>query len=220
MDVSAPEAEKALLLGSLPLFLLMSCVVCGLYIAIDITAGEKERQSLEPLLLNPVSPATLVLAKVASTIAFAVAGVAVSIAAFAIVVPSVPFADIGLDMHIAPRVIASYALLFLPTATLASALQVFVGTLSKNTKTAQASLGFVILGPVIPGVVVSLFPQQPSVLLCAVPALGESILGLRLLRGEDVQAIHWIANAGADLLLAALLVAATARLFGARMLSS
>ncbi|MCC7109796.1 MAG: ABC transporter permease [Deltaproteobacteria bacterium] len=219
VDVGAKDAKKALLLASLPLFLLMACFLGGTYVAIDVTAGERERGTLEPLLLNPVSPRTLVLAKIAATAVFGIASCAAGLLAFAVVVPAIPFDEIGLDLHVAPRVAFGYALLFLPTTLVAAALQVLVGVVSKNTKTAQASLGFVILVPVLPGVMVSLFPQQPSVASCSVPFLGESILAMRLLRGEDIEVLHWVANGGVQLLLAAGLTLVGARLFGARMLS-
>lgn len=219
VDVGAKDAKKALLLASLPLFLLMACFLGGTYVAIDVTAGERERGTLEPLLLNPVAPRPVVLAKVAATAVFGLASFAAGLLAFAVVVPAIPFQEIGLDLHVKGRVALGYALLFLPTALVAAALQVVVGVLSKNTKTAQASLGFVILVPVLPGVMVSLFPQQPSLASCATPFLGESILAMRLLRGEDIEVVHWLANAGAQLILATALTLVAARLFGARMLS-
>lgn len=219
VDVGAKDAKKALLLASLPLFLLMACFLGGTYVAIDVTAGERERGTLEPLLLNPVSPRVLVLAKTAATAVFGVASMVVGLVAFAVVVPSIPFEQIGLDLRLASRVAFGYLLLFLPTTLAAAALQIVVGVFSKNTKTAQASLGFIILVPVLPGVIVSLFPQQPSVVTCAVPFLGESILAVRLLRGEDIEVLHWLVNAAAELTLAGLFTVVAARLFGARMLS-
>ncbi len=219
VDLGAKDAKKALLLASLPLFLLMACFLGGTYVAIDVTAGERERGTLEPLLLNPVQPSVLVLAKIAATAVFGLASLLAGLLAFAVVVPAIPFDEIGLDLHVAPRVALGYALLFLPTTMIAAALQVLVGVVSKNTKTAQASLGFIILVPVLPGVLVSLFPQQPSVALCAVPFLGESILAMRLLRGEDVAVLHWLTNAGVQGALAGALTLVAARWFGARMLS-
>lgn len=219
VDVGTRDAKKALLLASLPLFLLMACFVGGTYVAIDLTAGERERGSLESLLLNPVSPLSLVLGKTIATAAFCALAMLLGLVAFAVVVPAVPFSEIGIDLVIPLSLIGKYVLLFSPTVILAAAVQMLIGTLSKSTKTAQAALGFVVLGPTLPGVLVSLFPQQPSLLKCAVPCLGESILALRMLRGEHIEPLHWIANATSDLVLAAILVVVTTRLFGARMLS-
>ncbi len=220
VDVGGRDAKKALLLASLPLFLLMAAFVGGTYVAIDLTAGERERGSLESLLLNPVRTSSLVIAKVLATIVFGALATIVGLLAFSFIVPAVPFAEIGIDLEIPPLLSLKYALLFLPTIVLAAALQVFVGTLSKTTKTAQAALGILVIGPMLPGVIVSLFPQQPSLWKCMVPCFGESILALRLLRGEPVELVHWLANAGSDLAIAAVLVAITTKLFGARMLSS
>ncbi|OGQ26878.1 MAG: hypothetical protein A2138_16280 [Deltaproteobacteria bacterium RBG_16_71_12] len=219
VDVGAKDAKKALLLASLPLFLLMACFLGGTYVAIDVTAGERERGTLEPLLLNPVAPRVLVLAKIAATAVFGLASLVVGLLAFAVAVPAIPFDEIGLDLHVAPRVAFGYLALFLPTALAAAALQIVVGVLSKNTKTAQATLGFIILVPVLPGVMVTLFPQQPALWNCAVPFLGEAILSIRLLRGEDIEVVHWIANGGVQLALAGAFTLVAARMFGARMLT-
>jgi sodium transport system permease protein len=220
VDVGGRDAKKALLLASLPLFLLMAAFVGGTYVAIDLTAGERERGSLESLLLNPVRTSSLVIAKVLATIVFGALATIVGLLAFSFIVPAVPFAEIGIDLEIPPLLAVKYAVLFLPTIVLAAALQVFVGTLSKTTKTAQAALGILVIGPMLPGVIVSLFPQQPSLWKCMVPCFGESILALRLLRGEPVELVHWLANAGSDLAIAAVLIAVTTKIFGARMLSS
>lgn len=219
VDVGAPDAKKALLLMSLPLFLLMGCFLGGTYVAIDVTAGERERGSLESLLLNPVRPAVFVLAKAVTTFVFGLLSMLVGLAAFAVILRAVPFEEIGLDIRLAPHTAGLFVLLFLPTTLTAAAVQLLVGTVSKNTKTAQASLGFIILAPVVPAVIVTMFPQQPTLANSLVPFLGEAILSLRVLRGESVEVVHWLANAGANLIAAALLVIVTARLFGPRMLS-
>lgn len=219
VDVGAPDAKKALLLGSLPLFLLMGCFLGGTYVAIDVTAGERERGSLESLLMNPVPPSVFVLGKALTTFLFGLLSMGVSLAAFSLILRAVPFDEIGLDIQLAPRTAGAFILLFLPTTLTAAALQLLIGTLSKNTKTAQASLGFIILAPVLPAVIVTMFPQQPTLANSLVPFLGESILSLRVLRGEPVELVHWLANAGANIGVAGLLVAVTARLFGPRMLT-
>jgi sodium transport system permease protein len=219
VDVGAPDAKKALLLASLPLFLLMACFLGGTYVAIDVTAGERERGSLESLLMNPVQPSVFVLSKTVATFVFGLLSMVVSLAAFSVILRAVPFDEIGLDIQLAPKAGAAFLLLFLPTTLTAAAIQLLVGTVSKNTKTAQASLGFIILAPVVPAVIVTLFPQQPHFANVIVPFLGEAILSLRILRGEPVELLHWLANAGANATAAAVLVGLTARLFGPRMLS-
>jgi sodium transport system permease protein len=220
VDISTPDAKKALLLASLPLFLLIGCFLGGTYVAIDLTAGERERGSLEPLLLNPVLPSTFLVAKVATTVVFGLLSMLVSLAAFAVVLPMIPFDELGMDIRLAPRTAAMFVLMFIPTTFVAASLQVLVGTLSKTPKTAQAAIGFLVLIPMVPAMIVSLFPQQPSIANSVVPFLGESILSLRLLRGELVEPLHWIGNACVDTALGCVLVAITARLFGPRMLSS
>lgn len=219
IDVSPPDARLALLLGSLPLFLVAGCFFGCSYVAIDLTAGERERGSLEPLLLNPVRPFHLVAAKAAATTAFSLLSVLVTVVSFAVIVPLIPFEEIGLSLRLSPTTLLRFIGLLVPTSFLAAAAQLAIGAASKNTKTAQATLGVILVLPMAPGILVSLFPQQPSFGNMLVPILGESIIALRILRGEAVDALHWCANAGADFVAAAVCVGVTSKLFGARMLN-
>ena len=63
-DVSTPASRAAMLLATIPFFLVMAMFTGGMPIAIDVTAGERERQSLEPLFAAPVPRSSLVLAKI------------------------------------------------------------------------------------------------------------------------------------------------------------
>lgn len=70
-DVSTPEERGGFFLGLLlPMFIVLFSIIGGMYIAIDVSAGEKERKTLEALLYAPVRRIELVMGKflaVAST---------------------------------------------------------------------------------------------------------------------------------------------------------
>ncbi|MGZ3459905.1 MAG: ABC transporter permease, partial [Archangium sp.] len=70
VDLATPERLAASILNMIPIFLVMACFIGGLNVAIDTMAGERERGSLEPLLLNPVERGTLVLGKWLATTVF------------------------------------------------------------------------------------------------------------------------------------------------------
>ena len=95
----------------------------------------------------------------------------------------------------------------------------FVGTLSRGFKTAQAAISFVTLAPAIPGVLLSMFPPAPSLKLMLVPTIGHDLLLLRLLRHETVAPVDVVVATAAVLLLAAALIGATTALFGPRLLA-
>jgi sodium transport system permease protein len=218
-DVGTAQARASLLLSSLPLFLLLGCFVGSTYVAIDATAGERERGSLEALLLNPVPTRVLIGAKLAATCLFSVVGVVVSAAGFVVAARVIPFSQTGIDLRLSLATAAALVVLLLPVAVLGAAVQLFVGTLSRTFKTAQAAISFVSIAPTIPGALLAIFPQQPTPALLATPTVGHTLLINRLLRGEPV--------AGADVVIAVVAVvvvtvgftAATARLFGPRLVA-
>ena len=76
VDLSTPEERGAQLLSLVPASVIVACFLCSLYIAIDTTAGERERGSLESLVLTPASPMELATAKWAASLTFGAIGVA------------------------------------------------------------------------------------------------------------------------------------------------
>jgi sodium transport system permease protein len=54
VDLATPETQVLIFLNMMPYFVIMVIFVGGMHVVIDATAGEKERGSLEPLLINPV----------------------------------------------------------------------------------------------------------------------------------------------------------------------
>src|SRR5690606_8435870 len=84
LDVSTPAGRSAVLLGMLTYFLLVATLMGGFYLAIDSTAGERERRSLEPLLTVPVKRSSLVLGKMAATTAYMLAALALTLTGFTV----------------------------------------------------------------------------------------------------------------------------------------
>ena len=106
----------------------------------------------------------------------------------------------------------------IPVVVLGAVLQVFVGTLCKTFKTAQAAISFVMIAPTIPGALLMLFPQQPTTLMMLTPTLGHNILMMRGIRGESIAAVDVALASTSVLLLALAVLAITARLFGPRLI--
>lgn len=82
-DVSLDGAGGQLIASLLPFLLIISMVMGGFYLAIDTTAGERERQSLEPLLSLPLNRSELVLGKFGATLCFvALSSILTSVSVF------------------------------------------------------------------------------------------------------------------------------------------
>jgi sodium transport system permease protein len=216
-DVGTAESKAAMLLAIMPLFLLMACFMGGTYVAIDATAGERERGSIEALLLNPVGAGPIVLGKIAATAVFGMVGVAVAVAGFAAAVVAIPFEDLGITLTLSPLTATGIVVVLVPVVVLASALQIAVGVVSRSFKTAQAAISFVMLLPTLPGAALSVFPQQPTVALMAAPTVGHNILMMRLVRGEPIEAWHVLVATLGVTVVAAVCVVVAVRLFGPRL---
>lgn len=216
-DVGTAMSKAAMLLSVMPLFLLMACFMGGTYVAIDVTAGERERGSIEALLMNPVSSMPVVLGKIAAVFVFGVVGIVVATAGFVIAVAALPFEELGLKLSLSPLTALGVVVMLLPVVVLGSALQVAVGVVSRSFKTAQAAISFVMLLPTLPGAALSVFPQQPSLSLMAVPTVGHNILMTRLVRGEPIDPLHVVVAGVVVLALAAGCALVAVRLFGPRL---
>ena len=185
-DLGTPAERAAALAGMVPFFLLMAVVYGALNAALDTTAGERERGSLEPLLMTPASRWSLVLGKWG-----AVAAVGMLIAALG----SVSFLPaqwllrsetLAAMFRYGPGEAAAFLALLLPLAGALSALMMAIAIRCKTFKEAQASTTLIVL-------VVSLLPLVTIFNLGGearwhlwVPALAQVTLMGRVLRGDAV----------------------------------
>jgi sodium transport system permease protein len=186
LDVSTPESRAALVLGAMPYFLVLSLFIGGMSSAIDSTAGERERLSLEPLLANPVPRAALVLGKVLASATFSVIALAETLLGFALLPVVLPMEELGFSIRLDPAVILGLFALFLPLVLAGNALMVLLAARAKTFRAAQTSLSFIMLVPAVPGMVIAFSPLKLKTWMMLVPALGEQTVAARLLRGEQV----------------------------------
>ena len=110
LDVSTPTGRSVVLLGMLTYFLLFAMLMGGLYLAIDTTAGERERGSLEPLLTLPVSRGELLVGKLFATVFYMLLSLLLTLGAFVVALQFVPLEQLGRDRPRARRPVlpASY----------------------------------------------------------------------------------------------------------------
>ncbi len=213
IDLATPERMAATILGSIPMFLVFAAFAGGMYVAIDVTAGERERGSFEPLLLCPISRGALVTGKWLATVLAALLALAVSIAAFAVTVRVVPLESLGVKLRFGPVEMGQVLAATAPLALFASALQMLMSTLAKSFKEAQTYLQLFLMLPFLPAVYLALSPVEPRLWMMTVPILGQDLLLSDILRGETMGA-GWFSLAGAVCVsLSAACLFATARLF-------
>jgi sodium transport system permease protein len=212
-DVSTASGRSALLLGISTYFLLLVPLMGGLPLAIDTTAGERERKSLEPLLTTPVTRTNLLLGKLAATITSMVIALALTLVSFVIAIAYLPLEQIGMssDFGVAKAGVAFFVLLpFLP---LGAALLLMVASFSKTHKEAQGYLSMMILVPTMPLIFASIMNVRPDMLLMLVPSLSQHLLVSTLIRGEPIQIGMLLVSAIWTLALGGLLTWIAVKLF-------
>ncbi|HUR41709.1 MAG TPA: ABC transporter permease [Verrucomicrobiae bacterium] len=222
-DVSEGGIGGAVIASFLPFVLMFSAFLGGFYLAVDTTAGERERQSLEPLLANPVSRLAVVLGKLGATIAFSLAATLIGIVAFALCLLAAakyaPLEAIGLHIGVPWHRWLALAALLLPVVMLASAAQTLVAAFSRTFREAQTYVQFLMFVPMVPCFIVLFNPVKPALLDMAIPFWSQTVLIDRLLRGEAVEPALALAAAGATTVAAMLVTLLVVKLYrGERLL--
>jgi sodium transport system permease protein len=207
IDVSTPASRAQSLLAILSYFLLFSTLIGGMYVAIDATAGERERGSLEPLVSLPVSREALVTGKFLATLAFSTLSLVLTMAAFTVSLRFVPLESIGMSANLGPSVVAGICLAVLPFVPLAAALLTLVASFARSFREAQSWMTGAMLVPTLPIMVAAMTGLKPSAALMAVPSLSQHFLIGRLLRDEAIPLRDVLYSAGGSLLLAGVLLA-------------
>jgi sodium transport system permease protein len=202
VDLATPERTAANVLSVIPLFLLMAAFVGGLHLAIDCSAGERERGSLEPLLVNPVSRAAVVVGKWLAVVAVTSAAICVALFGFMLAVRHVPLQDLGVKFQMGSRESIGLLAACLPLAFFAGALQITLALFARTFKEAQTYLSILMMVPIVPATFLSLSPIKTQLWMMAVPILGQTVLMGDVLRGEG-RPLYWFAIAAASALLGA-----------------
>ena len=213
VDVASPRQRAASWFTFIPMLVILAAFMGGMNLAIDATAGERERQSLEPLLVNPVPRRTLVMGKWLAASAFSGAGVGLTLASLLFALSRVPLEQLGVELHIGGREAAWLLLGTLPLALFAAGLQVTFSTFARSYKEAQTYLSVLILLPMVPHFIASLWSLGDAWWMFAVPALGQYVLLTDVLGGEPVRVGACLAVVLSSTLLGLLCVEITARLF-------
>ncbi len=207
VDVATPQSETAELLSMMPYFLIFSVFLGGMHLAIDTTAGERERGSLEPLLINPLTRRDLVLGKLGATIAFTLVSVAGTLVAFWIMLAVVPLEGIiGTQVSLELGSIARIFLITLPMVLLAASIQTIIAAFSRNYKEAQSYLSFLPLVPALPGMFLAFVPVRASLWMMLIPTFGQQLIINQIMRQEPVLPLNIVVSSLFTVLIAILLI--------------
>jgi sodium transport system permease protein len=211
VDVATPAGRAVVVLGFMTYFVLFAVLMGGLYLAIDSTAGERERGSLEALLSLPVARSSLVGGKILATCAYMCISLALSLAAFVCVFRFVPLERLGMSANLAWGTALIFFGICLPFVPLGAALMTFVASFTQSYREAQTYLTTVLLVPTLPIAFASIYSLKTQSSLMFIPSLSQHLLMTSVLKDEAVSALDVWVSAAASLAVALVLMVLTAR---------
>lgn len=212
IDLATPEKMAGIVLGMIPLFLLLSAFTGGMHLAIDATAGERERGSLESLLLNPVPRGHLILGKWAAVVITTFGAVALTIVCFAVALHYLPLEQVGVRADLSLRTLALVVAVVVPLVIFGSAAILTLSLFARTYKEAQTYLSLVIMVPTLPAAILSMSPIKAKLWMMLVPVWGQTLMLSDVVRGELVSPVQLVVSATAAVLAASLCLALATRM--------
>lgn len=213
VDVSTPSGRSAILLGMMSYFFIFALLMGGMYLAIDTTAGERERGSLEPLLSLPVTRGQLILGKIFAACVFMAASLMLSLISFYVVLKFMPLEQLGMTPNFDLGVVIAAFFLLLPFILLGASLMTLVASFTKSYKEAQTWLSAVLIAPTLPILVVSILTLRPQLEFMFVPSLSQHLILVDMVKNEPLNGLHVAISVCSTLFFGALLTWVCARLY-------
>lgn len=194
--VSREKVTGAMVGGIVPYFVILLCLTGAIYPAIDLTAGEKERGTMETILSSPVSRTDLVFGKFLTVLTASLATAFLAVLSMAVsfgigkgLLMSLTDAGQGNDftLTINPGSVAAVFAMVLPLAVLFSAALLAIALCAKSYKEAQSYLQPLTIIVVVPGIVSLLPGVDLNARLALIPILNTSLVSKEILMGT----YHW-----------------------------
>ena len=184
-DTSSPSSNFMMVSLMLGLYLLMAAFMSGLSVAIDTSAGERERNVLEMLLCQPVSTLKIVLAKLSCATLIAIIGVVLTISLTSVSMSFVDLTKIGATFSLDISAVVTIIAMLIPICFFASALQLFFSFQAKSFKEAQSSVTMVIMLPAMIPFIMTFIDNKPQ-WFDWLPITGQSLIMEDIFKGLPV----------------------------------
>ncbi|MFB0979768.1 MAG: ABC transporter permease subunit [Alteromonadaceae bacterium] len=184
-DTALPTSNAVMVSMFLGMYLLMGAFVSGLSIAIDSSAGERERNVLEMLLCQPVSTLKIVLAKMTCASSISVLSIVIMLVLTTISVGFIDLSKIGATFSLNAFSIAALLILLVPLCFFATALQLFFSFQAKSFKEAQSTVSMLIMLPAMVPMAIMMIDDKPA-WVNWLPISGQSMLMEDVFKGLPV----------------------------------
>ena len=202
VDTATPQSQALIFISMLPYFIIFAIFNGASPVITDATAGERERGSLEPLLINPLPRGWVAIGKMISAMPFATINLIITLAGFAAIFRLLPIEDlIGVQIGFDIGALVAIFLICLPIVFLACAIQTLIASFTKTTKEAGTYLPFIGLIPSMPGLALAFLPVKPDLWTMLIPTFGQQILINQFLRSEPILVMNIFISAVLTILL-------------------
>ncbi len=212
-DVSRDGASGQLLASLLPFLFIVSMVMGGFYLAIDTTAGERERHSLEPLLSLPLNRRDIVLGKFGATLCFVTLSALLTAVSIFVLFRFFPDDLLGANLHFDGSTIVQAFLLASPLTLFISAALITISAFTRSTKEAQTYLGLLMIIPMAPFFILQFVTLRSVTLTMPLPMLSQYQLLERVVLGDAIPLLYITLSVAGTLASAALLLWLAGRLY-------
>jgi len=219
-DVATPDSRFDFAQQMLPYLLLLLAFIGGMQISIDATAGERERQSLEPLLATPASREAIISGKILATAVFTLLSVLATLVMFRVVFAFVPTEHADMSMDVPWPALGRLLIVVLPVVLLGATVLTALAAFARSHREAQGYLPLLMFLPMLPSLYLMVSPVKTQLWMLAVPFLGQNQMILRILRREAVTANEWAVSLGAGLVLVLAVWWIAARLYHREQLTA
>jgi sodium transport system permease protein len=213
IDVSTPTSRATFALGMLSYLTIFAMLFGGMYLAIDATAGERERGSLESLLTAPMPRKYLIYGKIAATTSYMLISMALTLAACALALQYVRLEEFGMSLSMGPMTTLKLFAVAAPLSLFGAGLLTVVASFTRSFREAQSYLTFAISIPTLPLVFIGVLQLDPSPLIMATPSLSQHFLMMEILRGETPAMLNILLSSSVSLLVGVVLCWFAGRLY-------
>ena len=213
VDVATPMSRAAFALGMLSYLVIFAMLLGGLYLAIDATAGERERGSLESLLTAPMPRPHLIYGKILATISYMFVALVLTVAACSLTLQFARLEEFGMTVSLGVLTSLKIVAVTAPLAVLGAGLLTVVASFTRSFREAQSYLSIAISVPTLPLAFVGVLRLEPTPMLFATPSLGQHLLITQILRGETPATIDILLSASVTLAIGLVLCWIAGRLY-------
>ena len=211
-DYSTDASRAGQILGAMQMFILLAAFFGSAPSAIDTTAGERERNSLEPLLVHPLSSLQIILGKYFSVSSLGLLASLITVIVTAIALDFSSLSSLGVDPKLSLSMQLSVVLILIPVVLFAAGLQMLLSMFSKSFKEAQSYTGLMSILPILVVMPSLTGAVDDANWMLALPLLGQKQLLDRVLRGDGLELFDLALTSGITLVAASLIVAILVRI--------